>query len=191
MSVDFLQKIVSEYGIIAVFAGTFLEGESVLVIAGAMASRQLLHPMYVWAAAAAGAWLGHIVWFIVGRSIGKKTVWKLSLRYGFSEKITMLNGYIEQNKTKAVIILQYLYGVRIIGAISFGISEIKFSWFAVAQFVNCMVWAMAVGAIGFFLGKTASAFSSSPIYSVWIAASIIVLFFIAKKILHLLTDITH
>ena len=82
MSVDFLRKIVSEYGIIAVFAGTFLEGESVLVIAGAMAGQQLLHPMYVWAAAAAGAWLGHIVWFIVGRSIGKKTVWKLSLKIG-------------------------------------------------------------------------------------------------------------
>ncbi|GMT44089.1 MAG: hypothetical protein IEMM0003_0908 [bacterium] len=188
MSVDFLRKIVSEYGIIAVFAGTFLEGESVLVIAGAMAGQQLLHPMYVWAAAAAGAWLGHIVWFIVGRSIGKKTVWKLSLKYGFSEKITMLNDYIEQNKTKAVIILQYLYGVRVVGAISFGISEIKFSWFTVAQLVNCMVWAMAVGAIGFFLGKTASAFSNSPIYSVWITASIIVLFFIAKKILHLLKN---
>ncbi len=159
-----------------------------LVIAGAMAGQQLLHPMYVWAAAAAGAWLGHIVWFIVGRSIGKKTVWKLSLKYGFSEKITMLNDYIEQNKTKAVIILQYLYGVRVVGAISFGISEIKFSWFTVAQLVNCMVWAMAVGAIGFFLGKTASAFSNSPIYSVWITASIIVLFFIAKKILHLLKN---
>jgi len=185
---DFLRNILSEYGIVAVFAGTFLEGESVLVVAGAMASQQFLNPLSVWIAAAAGAWSGHIAWFIVGRFIGKKPVERFALKRGLFQKLNLVNSYIEKNRTKAVVLLQYLYGVRIIGAISFGISEIKLLWFAAAQAVNCIVWAILIGSAGFFFGKATSTFSNSPVYTIWISLSILILLFIARKVLHLLRD---
>ena len=183
-SVNIIGAFIEKYGIIAVFVGTFLEGESVLMISGAMASQNFLNPLYVWAAASLGAWTGHIVWFVIGKLIGKSAVDKIADRYNFSAKVHSIYSLVSANRIKTVVLLQYLYGVRIVGALTFGISDIKFRWFSIAELINCSIWALVIGSIGFVLGKTVSALSHSAAFTIWIAVSIVILIFIVRKIFH-------
>ncbi len=181
---NIVEAFIGKYGIIAVFIGTFLEGESVLIISGAMVSQSFLDPLYVWTAALLGAWTGHIVWFVIGKLFGKTSIDKIADRYNFSAKVQYIYDLISKNKVKTVVLLQYLYGVRMVGALTFGISDIKFEWFSIAELINCSIWAFIIGSIGFVLGKTVSAFSHSAVYVVWIAISVVILIFVGMKIVH-------
>lgn len=180
-SANIIGEFIGKYGIVAVFIGTFLEGESVLMISGAMASQSFLDPLYVWVAASLGAWTGHIVWFVIGKLFGKTSIDKIADRYNFSAKVQYIYDLISANKIKTVVLLQYLYGVRMVGAVTFGISNIKFKWFSIAELINCAIWAFIIGSIGFVLGKTVSVFAHSPVYAVWIAVSVVILTFIGMK----------
>ncbi len=184
LNTNAIASFIKEYGVIAVFIGTFLEGESILIISGALASQSFLNPLYVWIAASLGAWSGHIVWFVIGKFFGKTSVDKIANRYNLSNKVNYIYALISSNKIKTVVLLQYLYGVRMIGALTFGISDIKLQWFSIAEIINCSIWAFVIGSIGFILGKTVSAFSHSAVYTIWIIASIVILIFIGTKLFY-------
>ncbi len=183
-STNAIVAFIKEYGVIAVFVGTFLEGESILMISGALVSQSFLDPLYVWVAASLGAWSGHIVWFAIGKFFGKTSVDKIANRYNLSDKVNYIYGLISANKIKTVVLLQYLYGVRMIGALTFGISDIKLRWFSIAEIINCSIWALVIGSIGFILGKTVSVFSHSSVYTIWIIASIVILIFVGMKLFY-------
>ncbi len=184
LNTNAIASFIKEYGVIAVFIGTFLEGESILIISGALVSQSFLNPLYVWIAASLGAWSGHIVWFVIGKFFGKTSVDKIANRYNLSNKVNYIYALISSNKIKTVVLLQYLYGVRMIGALTFGISDIKLQWFSIAEIINCSIWAFVIGSIGFILGKTVSAFSHSAVYTIWIIASIVILIFIGTKLFY-------
>jgi len=184
LNTNAIASFIKEYGVIAVFIGTFLEGESILIISGALVSQSFLNPLYVWIAATLGAWSGHIVWFVIGKFFGKTSVDKIANRYNLSNKVNYIYALISSNKIKTVVLLQYLYGVRMIGALTFGISDIKLQWFSIAEIINCSIWAFVIGSIGFILGKTVSAFSHSAVYTIWIIASIVILIFIGMKLFY-------
>ncbi len=184
LNTNAIASFIKEYGVIAVFIGTFLEGESILIISGALVSQSFLNPLYVWIAASLGAWSGHIVWFVIGKFFGKTSVDKIANRYNLSNKVNYIYALISSNKIKTVVLLQYLYGVRMIGALTFGISDIKLQWFSIAEIINCSIWAFVIGSIGFILGKTVSAFSHSAVYTIWIIASIVILIFIGMKLFY-------
>src|SRR6266852_4343680 len=64
------ELLLHKFGYIAVFVGTFLEGETILVMAGFFAQRGYLELMGVIAVAASGAYVGHVFWFWLGRTKG-------------------------------------------------------------------------------------------------------------------------
>ncbi len=70
-------KLLSEYGYIAVFIGTFLEGESSLLAAGFFAHQRYMQLPIVVLIAFLGSFSGQLSWFLLGRYQGAK----LLLRY--------------------------------------------------------------------------------------------------------------
>ena len=66
------ESLLEQFGYFAVFVGTFLEGEAILVAAGFFASRGYLDVVAVYVVAFAGAFLGHVFWFWLGRAHGVK-----------------------------------------------------------------------------------------------------------------------
>src|SRR6184192_3049188 len=66
------EVLLHKFGYLAVFVGTFLEGETILVMAGFFAERGYLEIVAVIFVAAAGAYVGHVFWFRLGRSQGVK-----------------------------------------------------------------------------------------------------------------------
>lgn len=148
---ELARQLVADYGYLAVFVGTFLEGETVLLAAAFAASHGLLAGPLVVATAAGGAWTGHVVFFAVGRWKGR--AW-LFARPRLGRHARRADDVIVRYGWTSVFILQYLYGARVAGALLFGISSFHLPRFLFLQAVNCVTWAAVVTVAGYLLGAT-------------------------------------
>ena len=91
---------VQSYGYAAVAAGTFLEGESVLLVAGAAAARGHLALPVVIAIAAFASFLGDQMYFWVGRRYGTA----LLARYpSLQPRAARVNGLLERHHLLVIL----------------------------------------------------------------------------------------
>src|SRR5690242_11256171 len=145
---------VAELGYVTLFIGTFLEGESVLALAGVAASYGYLTFEYVVAVAALGAFLGDQACFYVGRRYGPAII----ARYPrLAAKAPRVEALVRRWNAPAVILLRFLYGLRIAGPIvigSFGISPWRLAFF---NLLGALIWAPIVAGVGYVAGQALEA----------------------------------
>jgi membrane protein DedA with SNARE-associated domain len=146
---EWAQQFVEQYGYWAVFIWTFIEGESVFIAAAALAAAGLLQPWKVIVVAACGAYIGHIVFFIIGRWKGMAVINAVPFLKRHYPKANMV---LDRYAHWSIFIFQYLYGTRLVAAIMFGCSSIGFARFALLQIINCITWAIVIYAVGHALG---------------------------------------
>src|SRR4029453_18852759 len=103
----------------------------------------VLDPVRVWLVASTGAWLGHMFWFGMGRAIrGRRlALGSASLR----ARGAQVERWVEARPATAILLLQYLYGLRLVGAVAFGLTKFSLLRFVLYQGVNCLVWAGLIG----------------------------------------------
>ena len=144
------EQLLHEFGYLAVFIGTFLEGETILVTAGFFAERGYLQIVTVMIVAAAGAYAGHVFWFWLGRTRGVRLLDRFpKLRKHFGKGIRIFERY----GAPAIFITQWLYGLRITCAVIIGISRISALKFLLYEAVTCIVWGIVIGAAGYYFGR--------------------------------------
>lgn len=165
---EIARQLVADYGYLAVFVGTFLEGEAVLLAAAFAAAHGLLAAPAVAATGALGAYVGHVVFFQVGRLKGPGWLFSHPRLGPHARKA---DAVINRYGWSSVFILQYLYGARIAGALLFGISTFTPLRFLALQAVNCLTWAVLVTAAGYLLGATLEVIVARL---TWISAGIVV-----------------
>lgn len=145
---------IAELGYVTVLIGTFLEGESVLALAGVAASYGYLTFEYVVAVAVLGAFLGDQLCFWIGRRYGQR----IMAHYPkLAAKAPRVERLVRRWDAPAVIVLRFLYGLRIAGPIvigSFGISPWRLAFF---NFVGALLWAPLVAGLGYFAGQALEA----------------------------------
>jgi len=143
------ELLLQKFGYLAVFIGTFLEGETILVIAGFMAERGYMQIITVIAVAFVGAYTGHVFWFWLGRSKGVKLLDRFPrMKKHFGKGIRMFERY----GAPAIFITQWLYGLRISCAVIIGISRISTTKFLIYEAISCFLWAIAIALAGYFFG---------------------------------------
>ncbi len=144
-----MQDLVAQLGYVTLFIGTFLEGESVLALAGVAASYGYLTFEYVIAVAALGAFLGDQACFFVGRRYGKAVL----ARYPrLAAKAPRVEALVRRWDALAVILLRFLYGLRIAGPIVIGSFGIPAWRLALFNAIGALIWAPLVAGIGYFAG---------------------------------------
>jgi membrane protein DedA with SNARE-associated domain len=144
------ESLLEQFGYLAVFFGTFLEGEAILVAAGFFASRGYLNFGYVTVVAFVGAYLGHTFWFWLGRAHGVKLLDRFpKMKRHFGKSIRVFERY----GAAAIIITQWLYGLRITCAVVIGMSRIPLMKFLVLEAISCAVWALAITSLGYYFGR--------------------------------------
>jgi membrane protein DedA with SNARE-associated domain len=142
--------LLHKFGYLAVFIGTFLEGETILVMAGFFAQRGYMALPFVALAAMLGAYIGHVFWFWLGRTQGVKLLERFpKMKRHFGRGIRMFERY----GAPAIFITQWLYGLRITCAVIIGISKISTAKFLIYEAVTCFVWAIVISAAGYFFGS--------------------------------------
>jgi membrane protein DedA with SNARE-associated domain len=144
-----MEQLVLQLGYVTLFIGTFLEGESVLALAGVAASYGYLTFEYVVAVGALGAFLGDQACFYIGRRYGASIL----ARYPkLAAKAPRVERLVRRWDAPAVIVLRFLYGLRIAGPIvigSFGISPWRLALF---NAIGALIWAPLVAGIGYMAG---------------------------------------
>ena len=105
-----LASVIQQYGYIAVFVGSVLEGETLLVLAGLAARRGYLSLPWVVVVAVTGAFIGDQICFLVGRRLGPKVLARWSrLRPSIARADALLTRY----GAFIVISLRFTYGLRL------------------------------------------------------------------------------
>jgi len=143
------EALLERFGYLAVFVGTFLEGEAILVMAGFFAERGYLNILTVGFVGFLGAYIGHLFWFWLGRAHGIKLMDRFPrMKQHFGKSIRMFERY----GAAAIIITQWIYGLRITCAVIVGISRISILKFLIYQAISCLIWTAIITALGFYFG---------------------------------------
>lgn len=149
-----LQQLITDYGYLALFILTFLEGETVLVIAGFLAFQGKLELPLVVLFAFLGTFAGDQTFFYLGRYKGIAFLEKRPLWHSKTDKVFDL---LARHQIKVVLGFRFLYGVRNVTPFVIGASRMNpFKFFAL-NFLGALVWAASVGYLGFQFGHLAEA----------------------------------
>lgn len=144
------QALIEQFGYLAVFLGTILEGEAIVVAAGFFAARDYLDVYLVMLVAFSGALSGHLFWFWLGRAHGVRLLDRFPrMRKSFGPGVRVFERY----GASAIIITQWLYGLRITCAVIIGMSKISLLRFVVYEAISCAIWAVVITAAGFYFGR--------------------------------------
>ncbi len=145
-----LEYLIDTYGYLAILIGTFLEGETVLVLGGFAAHRGYLTLQGVVLAAFIGSLCGDQLFFFLGRwhsqtILAKRPLWKA--RMDRAQKL------LERFRLPFILVFRFLYGFRTVAPFMIGMSSVPTVIFVLLNAVGAVVWAGAVGVGGYVFGN--------------------------------------
>lgn len=141
--------LIAQWGYLAVGLGTFFEGETVLLVAGAMAHRGLLSLPLVMFAAFVGSVAGDQLWFLLGRRYGRTFIAK---RPRLAAHAGRVESGLKRYGTPFVLGFRFLYGLRTVTPVLLGASAYPVQRFMILNVVGAAVWALVFGLLGFTVG---------------------------------------
>ncbi|ODT07670.1 MAG: hypothetical protein ABS58_06275 [Mesorhizobium sp. SCN 65-20] len=146
---DTIHYLVERYGLLAVFVGCMAEGESVAILGGFFAHQQVFAPWQAFTAAFLGAFFGDNLFFLLGRRFsGNKWVRLMRRRPGFSHAYRM----VQAHPNLFVLGNRYIYGMRLVGGIAAGLSNIPVLLFIALNALSALVWAGIFVSLGYVFG---------------------------------------
>ena len=134
-------------------AGLPLPGETALIASGGLAADGQVSLTAVIVVAASAAIIGDMIGYWVGRRGGRK----LLLREGrFSghrrAAVAKADRYFEKYGVITVFFARFVPGVRVVGAVSAGATEMRWRNFAIANALGCITWATVVSSVAYAAG---------------------------------------
>lgn len=149
-----LEELVSAYGYAAIAIGTFLEGETILVLGGLAAHRGYLQLPWVLTSAFLGTLFGDQLYFYIGRAKGpglleKRPKWKAK-----AQKVSTL---LHRHQTWLILGFRFLYGLRTVTPFVIGASGLPPFRFLLLNILGAFIWAVTVGILGFLFGQALEA----------------------------------
>lgn len=148
-----ISSFVASYGYLAVFLGTLLEGETILLAAGYAAHRGLLDWPLVALVAFLGATTGDQLAFLLGRWKGAALVARFP---ALAERAPRVHGLLERHDAIFIIGVRFMYGLRIAGPVIIGTSGVPLLRFAALNLIGAAVWAVLIAGAGYFFGAVSS-----------------------------------
>ncbi len=144
-----ISAFVLSYGYLAVFVGTLLEGETILLAAGFAAHRGLLDLPLVIVVAICGATLGDQLAFLLGRWKGRALIARFP---SLARQQPRVHELLERHATLFILTVRFLYGLRIAAPVLLGTSRVAILRFAVLNVIGAAVWALTIAGAGYTFG---------------------------------------
>ncbi len=164
LSVEKIQELAHNYGYWAIFCGILLEnlgiplpGETVTLVGGFLAGSHELSYWLVLGNAVAGAVIGGICGYWVGRLGGWSLLVRISSFFRISEaRIVLIKEQFSRNAAKAIFFGRFLALLRIFSAPLAGIAEVPFGKFFLYNLAGATAWASVMVTLAFFAGRIVS-----------------------------------
>jgi membrane protein DedA with SNARE-associated domain len=152
MSIEFMKELIAQYGYLALFIGTFLEGETILLLAGfaAQSPEFNLDLRLVILAAFTGSLAGDQTAFFIGRHFGRRLVARSEKWRNRADRVhAMLRKYHEV----LILTFRFFYGLRNLTPFVLGTAEISVIKFFTLNAIGAAIWAVAFALIGYGFGS--------------------------------------
>jgi membrane protein DedA with SNARE-associated domain len=146
-----MENLIINFGYPALFLGSFLEGESFLIAAGFLAKRGYLNLNLIIIVAMAGAYLGDVTLYFLGRKKGEKVISKFPQVGIYYPKAKRL---FDKYGVWTIFITRYLYGLRFASAAFFGLMKMRVRNYLFLAFTSCLVWSVLIGNLGYMFGAS-------------------------------------
>ncbi len=147
-----LAQLLQRFGYAAVFVGTLLEGETVMLMAGFAAHQGYLQLPLVIVSAFAGGLLGDQCLFALGRWRGPQLLTRFPSLNTPAAKAAQL---LERHQTAIVFGIRFMYGLRTAGPLAIGMSDVPLSRFVLLNTLGAVTWATLFTVIGYAFGHGA------------------------------------
>jgi membrane protein DedA with SNARE-associated domain len=145
-----LSGLITDYGYVALFVGTLLEGETMLILAGFAVHQGYLQLQWVIVIALLGGFLGDQFYFWLGRRHG---AWVLSHFPRLIPVFERANKLIERYHEVLIVGIRFLYGLRTVGPFAFGVSAVPAWRFVIFNALGATIWAIGIGSAGYLFGQ--------------------------------------
>jgi membrane protein DedA with SNARE-associated domain len=144
-----LESFVTIYGYPALLAGSLMEGETVVLLAGFLAHGGHLSLPFVMLTAFAGAFIADQVFFQVGKRKGKAF---LESRPKWEPKVDRIRRFLVRYQVMAILAYRFIYGMRTITPVVIGASGFSTPRFVGLNLCSTALWAVTISSAGYFFG---------------------------------------
>lgn len=141
-----LPALLHTYGYLLIFAGTLVEGESLLALGGYFAHQGYLELDRVILVAFAGAVCGDQLFFWLGRHHAKRLLARFPR---MRDKVDVALAKIEGHQVKIMLGMRFLWGMRIALPVALGLSNVRAARFLWINVISAAVWATAFSCFGY------------------------------------------
>jgi len=145
-----VENFLDQFGYFALIAGTFLEGETAILIASSLIHRGLFDAPYTILAGFAGSFISDWLYYIIGRLNGRYFIAK---RPALQARLVPVQTFFETHKLQILLTYRFLYGFRVIIPLIIGMSTVRPVQFLVYSLVSGMLWATIVSTVGYVIGR--------------------------------------
>lgn len=143
-------ELLAEYGYYVILIWTFLEGETIVILAGALSKKVGLDPWLIALCAFTGSFLSDQVMFSLGKYKGRDV-----LRYfpRIGANLNKASSLFKKYDTALILGFRFVYGVRNITPIMLGISGVTHKKFFFLNLIGAGVWALTFTFGGHLAGE--------------------------------------
>lgn len=144
-----MEYLIATYGYFVIAAGTFLEGETVLIVGAFLAHQHYLNLKLVMAAAFAGSFIGDQLYFFIGRSRTRLAANRLT---GLQDRIKKFQVLLKKYDTVIILFFRFIYGLRTVAPFAIGMSDVPVLKFFILNLISAVLWSVCVGLLGYYFG---------------------------------------
>lgn len=144
-----IENLIAQYGYVALFVGTFIEGEVVVVIGGVLSRLGYLSPYIVFPLVYVATFAGDQTFFYLARKHGMDFLLKRPHIKARSDKVHDL---IDNHQNKILFGFRFLYGLRVPTLIALGTSSLSTRKFVLMSLISSLVWSIVFVFGGYFFG---------------------------------------
>jgi membrane protein DedA with SNARE-associated domain len=145
-----LPGLIDTYGYLAVLVGAFLEGETILALAGLASYRGYLDLRAVIAIAMVAGFAGDQFYFWLGRRKGQKILERFP---GAAERTERFDALLARWHAPLIVAIRFMYGFRIVGPVLLGMCRVPAWKFMVFNLIGAAIWAPLIAGLGYLFGN--------------------------------------
>ena len=147
--------LIERYGYLATFAGSLIEGESLLILSGLCAHRGYLSLPLVVVIGAVGGAIGDMIFFMLGRHYGRDILQRYPR---FAPAASRVHAMIERHSALTILAVRFMYGLRTAGPAIIGTTRVPIAEFALLNAIGALIWSACWTGAGYLIGRTAEHF---------------------------------
>ncbi len=144
-----LPELIQTYGYGAVFAGTLLEAEAVLLVGGFAAHRGYLDLPTVVGVAIVGSFLANQLWFYLGRRHGDTLLARFPK---YAVPAARAQELLAKYNMPLILTVRFVFGLRTVLPFVLGMSNIPILRFEILNLAGAIFWSVTIAAGGYLFG---------------------------------------